>query len=41
MLGGKHFDYLLGKEAKPKYYTDMADYVSGTQKIIDFGEIDG
>lgn len=35
-LAENTFDYLLGKESKPKYYTDMADYVSGTQKIIDF-----
>lgn len=30
------FDYLLGRDLKPKYYTDMADYVAGTQKIIAF-----
>lgn len=35
-LAENTFDYLLGKESEPRYYTDMADYVSGTQKIVDF-----
>ena len=35
-LAENTFDYLLGKEQKPKYYTDMDDYVQGTQKIIDY-----
>lgn len=35
-LAKNTFDYLLGRDFEPKYYTDMADYVSGTQKIVDF-----
>ena len=35
-LAENTFDYLLGKDQKPKYYTDMADYIQGTQKIIDY-----
>lgn len=35
-LAENTFDYLLGNDQEPKYYTDMTDYVSGTQKIIDF-----
>ncbi len=35
-LAENTFDYLLGKDQKPKYYTDMADYAKGTQKIIDY-----
>ena len=35
-LAENTFDYLLGRESEPRYYTDMADYVSGTQKIVDF-----
>ena len=35
-LATNTFEYLLGKESEPRYYTDMDDYVSGTQKIIDF-----
>lgn len=35
-LAENTFDYLLGKASKPKYYTDMTDYVGGTQRIIDF-----
>ncbi len=29
-------DYLLGKAEKPDYYTDISDYKTGTQKIIDY-----
>lgn len=35
-LAKNTFDYLLGKDATPNYYTDMADYVTGTQKVIDY-----
>ena len=35
-LARNTFDYLLGTDAVPQFYTDMSDYVSGTQKIIDF-----
>lgn len=35
-LAENTFDYLLGRDSEPKYYTDMTDYVAGTQKIIDF-----
>lgn len=35
-LAENTFDYLLGKDKEPRYYTDMTDYVLGTQKIIDF-----
>ena len=29
-------DYLLGKDDKPRYYTDMEQYEIGTQRIIDY-----
>lgn len=35
-LAENTFDYLLGKDAKPRYYTDMSDYIAGTRKIVDF-----
>lgn len=35
-LAENTFEYLLGKDSEPKYYTDMADYVAGTQKIVNF-----
>ena len=35
-LAENTFDYLLGRESEPRYYTDMVDYITGTQKIIDF-----
>ena len=35
-LAENTFDYLLGRDSEPKYYTDMTDYAGGTQKIIDF-----
>ncbi len=35
-LAENTFDYLLGRDSEPKYYTDMTDYVAGTQKIVDF-----
>lgn len=35
-LAKNTFDYLLGKDSEPEYYTDMTDYIAGTQKIIDF-----
>lgn len=35
-LAENTFDYLLGRDSKPKYYTDMTDYAAGTQKIVDF-----
>ena len=35
-LARNTFDYLLGKDSSPEYYTDMSDYVRGTQKIIDY-----
>lgn len=35
-LAKNTFEYLLGKDSTPEYYTDMSDYISGTQKTIDF-----
>jgi hypothetical protein len=35
-LAENTFDYLMGKDATPKYYTDMEDYRGGTQKVIDY-----
>lgn len=35
-LAENTLEYLLGKETKPKYYTNIADYVNETQKIIDY-----
>lgn len=35
-LAENTFDYLLGRDSEPKYYTDMSDYAAGTQKIVDF-----
>lgn len=35
-LAENTFDYLLGKDSDPKYYTDMDDYSCGTQKVIDY-----
>lgn len=35
-LAKNTFDYLLGKDSAPKYYTAMEDYVGETQKIIDY-----
>ncbi len=35
-LASNTFDYLLGKASVPKYYTDMTDYIKGTQRIIDY-----
>ena len=35
-LAENTFAYLMGKDATPKYYTDMTDYTTETQKIIDF-----
>lgn len=35
-LAENTFDYLMGKDSRPRYYTDMTDYVAGTQKIIEF-----
>ena len=35
-LAENTFDYLLGKDDRPKYYTNMDDYADGTQKIIDY-----
>lgn len=35
-LAENTFDYLLGKDQKPKYYTNMANYAQETQKIIDY-----
>lgn len=35
-LAENTFDYLMGKDAEPRYYTDMSDYIAGTQKIVDF-----
>ena len=35
-LAENTFDYLMGKDPVPKYYTDVDDYVANTQKIIDF-----
>lgn len=35
-LAENTFDYLLGRDSTPKYYTDMDDYAFGTQKIVDF-----
>lgn len=29
-------DYLMGKDDKPEYYTDLNHYKEGTQKIIDY-----
>lgn len=35
-LAENTFDYLLGRDSSPKYYTDMSDYAMGTQKIVNF-----
>lgn len=35
-LAENTFDYLLGRDKAPRYYTDISDYVVGTQKIINF-----
>ena len=35
-LAENTFDYLLGRDSEPQYYTDMSDYAAGTQKIVDF-----
>lgn len=35
-LAENTFEYLLGKDQKPKYYTDMLNYEEGTQKIVDY-----
>ena len=35
-LAENTLEYLLGKDPKPEYYTDMTDYEAGTQKIIDY-----
>ncbi len=35
-LAENTFDYLLGRDSEPQDYTDMIDYVSGTEKIVDF-----
>ena len=35
-LAKNTFDYLLGKDNKPEYYTDMDNYQEGTQRIIDY-----
>ncbi|HWR28487.1 MAG TPA: Druantia anti-phage system protein DruA, partial [Negativicutes bacterium] len=35
-LADNTFDYLLGMDTTPHYYTNMADYKAGTQRIIDY-----
>ena len=35
-LASNASDYLLGKDDRPHYYTDMEQYEAGTQKIIDY-----
>lgn len=35
-LATNTLDYLMGKDTKPKYYTDIDHYQTGTQKIIDY-----
>ena len=35
-LASNTSDYLLGKDDRPHYYTDMEQYEAGTQKIIDY-----
>lgn len=35
-LADNTFDYLLGTNTAPHYYTNMADYKAGTQRIIDY-----
>lgn len=35
-LAENTFNYLLGRDETPKYYTDISDYSAGTQKIIDY-----
>ena len=35
-LAKNTIDYLLGKDEKPEYYTDIENYQDGTQKIIDY-----
>lgn len=35
-LAKNTIDYLMGKAERPEYYTDIANYQEGTQKIIDF-----
>lgn len=35
-LAKNALDYLLGKDKKPDYYTDMERYQEGTNKVVDF-----
>lgn len=35
-LADNTFEYLLGTDTAPHYYTDMEDYKAGTQRIIDY-----
>ena len=35
-LAENTFDYLLGKDKEPRYYTDVEDYESGTNAVIRF-----
>lgn len=35
-LAENTFDYLMGRDTVPKYYTDVTDYATGTQKVIDY-----
>ncbi len=35
-LAKNTINYLLGKDSKPEYYTDIKNYKEGTQKVIDY-----
>ncbi len=35
-LATNTFDYLMGRDASPKYYTDVENYQDGTTRIIDY-----
>lgn len=35
-LASNTLNYLLGRDEKPQYYTDINDYQAGTSKIIDY-----
>ena len=40
-LAKNTIDYLMGKAERPEYYTDIANYQEGTQKLLTFGRRDG
>jgi len=35
-LAENTFEYLLGRDEKPRYYTNMEEYTQGTQRVIDY-----